>query len=419
MAIFDFLKSKHQKKLQEQAKFLNDLPIFSQFGEDIYASDVVQNCIDVIATELSKMQPKHITTKPNGEINMPPSSINRRFKVAPNALMTTRDFIEKMTWLLYLNYNCFVYPEYESYKDSNGKWRKRFVGFWPLDPKQVDFEQDLTGKLFIHMYFANGEDYTLPYESVIHLRKKFSRSEIMGGGEDGQPDNAGLIKVLEVNDIVLQGVGKAVSTSLAIKGIIKINTMLENESQKKERENFEEKLRSGDTGILPMDLKGDFTPITIDPKAIDKDTMKFLDEKVLRWYGVSLPIISGDFNDTQYQAFYEKTLEPLMVAFGQAFTKTLFSDREIDFGNEVMFYPKNMMYMSSSERMNILKTAGEQGLLTDDQKLQLLGYPPIGGEKGNRRTQSLNFADVELVNDYQAAKANAPQLTVSGGGTSE
>ncbi len=132
-----------------------------------------------------------------------------------------------------------------------------------------------------------------------------------------------------------------------------------------------------------------------------------------------MPIISGDFNDAQYQAFYEKTLEPLIISFGQAFTKTLFNDREIDFGNEIVFYPKNMMYLSSKERLNILKTGGEQGLLTDDEKRTLLGYTPIGGTEGNRRTQSLNFADVELVNSYQAAKANAPQINIDGGQNNE
>lgn len=415
MALLDYFKGFTAKGREQMqlAKLLNDTPIFSQFGDNIYASDVVQNCIDVIATEISKLQPQHILTNNKGEQSKQKSSINRLFKIAPNPLMTTRDFLEKTIWLLFLNYNAFIYPMYEVYQDGD-IYRKRYTGFYPLNPSQVVFEQDPSGRLFVHFYFKQGQNYQIPYDSIIHLRKKFSANDIMGGGYNGQPDNAPLLSVLDTNDIIMQGIGKAVKTSLAIRGILKISTMLDDEMQRAERKRFEKAMMSGETGILPIDLKGEYTPIAVDPKTIDKDTMEFLDSKVLRWYGVSLPILSGDFTDEQYQAFYEKTLEPLIISLGQAFSKVLFSDRELDVGNEIVFYQKNMMYLSTNAKLNMLKTAGEQGLLTDDQKLALIGYPPIGGEEGARRTQSLNYVDVKLVNDYQMQKAKSPQINAEG-----
>lgn len=415
MALLDYFKGFTAKGREQMqlAKLLNDTPIFSQFGDNIYASDVVQNCIDVIATEISKLQPQHILTNNKGEQSKQKSSINRLLKIAPNPLMTTRDFQEKIIWLLFLNYNAFIYPMYEVYQDGD-VYRKRYTGFYPLNPTQVVFEQDPSGRLFVHFYFKQGQNYQIPYDSVIHLRKKFSANDIMGGGYNGQPDNAPLLSVLDTNDIIMQGIGKAVKTSLAIRGILKISTMLDDEMQRAERKRFEKAMATGETGILPLDLKGEYTPITVDPKMIDKDTMEFLDSKVLRWYGVSMPILSGDFTDEQYQAFYEKTLEPLIISLGQAFSKVLFSDRELDVGNEIVFYQKNMMYLSTKAKLDMLKTAGEQGLLTDDQKLGLIGYPPIGGEEGARRTQSLNYVDVKLVNDYQMQKAKSPQINAEG-----
>lgn len=416
MALTDFFKSFTAKGREQMqlAKLLNDAPIFSQFGDNIYASDVVQNCIDVIATEISKLHPQHILTNTKGVQSTPRSSINRLFKFAPNPLMTTRDFLEKVIWLLFLNYNAFIYPMYEVYQDSDVQ-RKRFTGFYPLNPSQVVFEQDPAGRLYVHFYFRQGQNYQIPYDSVIHLRKKFSANDIMGGGYNGQPDNEPLLSVLETNNTVIQGIGKAIKTSLSIRGILKLSTMLDDDNQKAERKRFEKAMKDGDTGILPLDLKGEYIPITSDPKLIDKDTLEFLESKVLRWYGVSLPILSGDFTDEQYQAFYEKTLEPILVSLGQAFSKVLFSERELDVGNEIVFYQKNMMYLSTTAKLNLLKTAGEQGLLTDDQKLALLGYPPIGGEEGARRTQSLNYVDTTLVNEYQMQKAKSPQINAQGG----
>ena len=89
-------------------------PIYSQYGQDIYASDLVQMAIDCIATEISKLQPKHIRTNADGSQEIPRSSLNRLFKFSPNPLMTTSDFLEKITWLLYMNYNVFIYPVFEA-----------------------------------------------------------------------------------------------------------------------------------------------------------------------------------------------------------------------------------------------------------------------------------------------------------------
>jgi HK97 family phage portal protein len=408
LAIRDYFKNVFNKERNDmqQARMLNGYtPIFSQFGQDVYASDVVQMCIDVIATECSKLKPKHIRTDQNGMQKNVNSSINRLFKFAPNELMTTRDFLEKTIWLLYMNYNVFIYPTYEAKLDAKGNTIREYTGFFPLNPSEVTFKQDMTGKLFVDFRFENGDKFTLAYSDVIHLRKRYSVNDIMGGGMDGQPDNKALLKVLNINNTVLEGLDKAIKTSLTLRGIMKIHTMLDDEYQQKERAKFEASIASGKTGILPMDMKGDYIDLKPDPKLIDKDTLEFLQNKVLYNYGVSVPILSGDYTDEQYQAFYEKTLEPLVIGLGQAFTKTIFTPREIDVGNEIVLYQKDMMYLSTTAKLNLLKTAGEQGLLTDNQKLALLGYPPI--ENGDKRTMSLNYIDVDLANAYQMSRNSA------------
>lgn len=404
MALKDMFKGFMNKRKQMQyAKFLNGwAPIFSQFGSDIFASDVVQMCIDVIATECSKLLPKHIRTDKNRMRVNVSSSLNRLFKFAPNPLMTTRDFIEKIVWLLYINSNCFIYPQYVV---RDGK--TEYTGFYPLNPVQVEFLQDESEKLFVRFYFDTGDNFTLPYNEIIHLRKKYSVNDVMGGGVNGQPDNAALLKVLEINETVLQGLDKAIKASLAIRGILKINTMLDDESQKKERERFEQALVDSTSGILPLDLKGDYIDLKVDPKFIDKDTLEFLESKVLKYYGVSMPILSGDFSDEQYQAFYEKTLEPLIISLGQAFSKGIFTSREIDMGNEIIFFPQKLLFTNTKNKIAVADILGNRGALTDNELLDLFGYPPFEG--GDVRKMSLNFIDVSLANEYQMKKAGTKE----------
>lgn len=408
MLLQNLMSNNHNDQGMRYSKMLDGTtPIFSQFGQNIYASDIVQMCIDTIAQEMSKLQPKHIYTGPSGVQQVPNSSINALFKFSPNPLMTTSEFIEKITWLLFMNYNVFIYPIYDVYTNPNtGNSTKIYTALYPLNPTMVEFIEDASNTLFVRFSFRNGQKYILPYTDLIHIRKKYSVSDFMGGGLNGQPDNEALLNVLQINNDVMQGVSKAVKSSLKIRGILKINTMLDSDKQKAERDAFEKDLESGMSGILPIDLKHEYVPINVNPKVIDKDTMEFLQKKVLNWFGVSLPILNGDYTDDQYQAFYESTLEPILIRLAQAFSKVMFSDRELQVGNEIVFYQKDMQYLSTQSKLNLLQIAGGQGLLTDDQKLAILGYPPLVDGSGSRRTISLNYVDTNIATQYQLKNAN-------------
>ncbi len=95
MGLFDYFKKRI--KNYNMTKMLNgDRAVFTQFGNDVYASDVVLNCVRCIATEISKLQPKHIRTDSNSGIQKEVNSdLNRLLKFGPNPLMTTSDFLEK------------------------------------------------------------------------------------------------------------------------------------------------------------------------------------------------------------------------------------------------------------------------------------------------------------------------------------
>lgn len=398
------------------AKFLNNSsPLFSQFGRNIYASDVVQTCIDCIATELSKLQPRHIRRDASGSfVKLQGDNINRLFKNAPNELMTTRDFIEKVVWKLFLDYNSFIYPTYDIATDARGNKSRYYTGFYPLSPTLVEFLQDNTNRLFVKMHFANGSHFTLKYSDVIHLRKKFSVNDIMGGGMNGQPDNAPLLKTLQVNDDVLQGVGKAVKTSMQVRGIMKINGTLEDAKQKAERTALEKQIAEDAYGIVSGDYKSDFQPITIDPKIVDATTLDFIQNKILRWYGVSLPVLNGTATDDQQQSFYNKVLEPIIIGMNQAFTSTLFTQSQQDHGNEMVFYTFALETMSVKNRLAIMDGLGNRGALTDNQLLALFGYEPFEG--GDVRHMSLNYIDSSLANEYQLVRAGIDAKTPENGG---
>lgn len=372
-------------------------PIYSQFGTNIYASDVVQQAIACIVQEMKKLRPEHI--KEIGNDVEPINSDKQRMLNNPNPYMTTSDFLEKITWLLFLNYNVFIVPTFYEWKDENG-WHRRYDGLYPIQPSQVDFVEDANNTLYVKFYFNNGENYTIPYSEVIHIKKNYGVNQYMGGNEAGQPDNEALLQTLNINHKLLQGVAKAMDSMMAVNGIVKINTLMDEGKTKSALEEFENKLRNNISGFLPLDLKYEYIPVKKDIKLVDKDTLEFIDSKILRHFGVPLPILTGDYNKDQYEAFYQKTLEGLIISYGQAFTKTLFSEREKGFGNKIQFFPKDLIFMSTQQTLEMIRLLGDSGALYENEKRVALGLRPLAELKGVRK-QSLNYVDVNIANNYQ------------------
>lgn len=398
------------------------VPIYTQNGRSVYSIDIVQSCIDRIASHVSKYQIRHIRRDQFGRIlPLPGDSLNKLFKYRPNPYMTTRQFLEKTIWCLELNDNAFVYPMYDIYQDSRGFWARNYIAFYPLMPMQVNFEVDTTGKEYIRMRFLGGKEFVLPREDVIHLKKKYSNNDIMGGGVLGQPDNDSFAKTITVYQDLIYGVAQALQASMKIKGMIKLNTALEPSLQRAERLKLEEQLVNNNAGIISGDYKSEFQSVNIDPKIIEATTLAFVENKILRYLGVSVPVLNGTPSDTEKQAFYSQTIEPIIIDIWQAFTANIFTPTELSYGNEIVLYTNQWTDLSPDTRIKLLEQAGPQGVLKNNEKRDLLGYEPLEGPYGEMITQSLNFIDIDIISQYQLARAGidaqTPNTSNDGGTT--
>ncbi len=395
---------KRQPKNSKFAPTLNGfLPIFSQFGTNIYASDVVQQALKCIVDEMKKLNPSHVRYVNSDPTPIKGSSIQAVLD-NPNRLMTTSEFLEKICWLLLMNYNAFVVPTYYVWTDpTTGAEKRYYEALYPIKPTQVDFIEDATGRLFVKFWFWNGDTTTLPYDDVIHIRFNFSVNEFMGGNEMGQPDHEALLKTLELNEQLLKGVAKAMKASYAVNGVVKYNTILDDGKTEAALRDLEQKLLANESGFLPLDLKAEYIPIQKAASLVDKDTLKFIDEKILRNFGVPLCILTGDYTKDQYEAFYQKTLEPIIVAISQAFTKKVFTSREKAFGNRIELYPKQLIFLSMEQTLKMIEMLSPTGGLFENEKRTALGLAPLPELEG-KRYMSLNWIDANSANQYQIGK---------------
>lgn len=378
------------------------VPIFSQFGTNIYASDVVQQALKCIVDEIKKLNPTHVRYVGNDPV--PVEGDIQEVLSNPNELMTTSEFLEKVTWLLLMNYNAFIIPTYYTWKDEKtGVERRRYESLYPIKPTQVDFIQDASGKLYAKFMFWNGYETTIPYDDVIHVRYNYSVNQYMGGNEMGQPDHEALLKTLGLNYDLLNGVAKAMKASYAVNGIVKYNTLMDDGKTEAALRELERKLKNSEDGFLPIDLKADFVPLQRTVSLVDANTLKFIDEKILRNFGVPLAILTGDYTKEQYEAFYQKTLEPITIALSQAFTKKMFSRRERAFGNKIALYPKELIFMTVQQTLDMINILSPTGGMFENEKRVALGLRPIPELEG-KRFMSLNWIDANNADQYQVGK---------------
>ena len=248
--------------------------------------------------------------------------------------------------------------------------------------------------------FMNGYKTTIDYRDVIHLKYNFSVSDYMGGDINGSPDHRGILKTLELNETLLNGVAKSLKASYAVNGIVKYNTIQDDGTMQKNLADFANRLNNNESGFLPVDMKTDFTPLEHKSELVDDNTLKFIDEKILRNWGVPLQILTGDYTKDQYEAFYQKTLEPLIVSYSDAFTKTLFTDREKSFGNKVKFYPRDLIFLSIQQTLDMINILAPTGAMYENEKRVALGLRPLPELEG-KRYMSLNWIDANDASRYQ------------------
>lgn len=402
MKWFENLFRKVPKKSRPAPTLDGFTPWYSQFGTNIYASDVVQQCLKCIVDEIKKLNPTHVRYEGNDPT--PVKSTIQDVLNNPNPLMTTADFIEKTTWLLLMNYNAFIVPTYKTWRDDKtGAERRYYESLYPIKPTQVEFIVDGADNLFVHFWFLNGWDTTIKYDDVIHLRYNYAVNEYMGGDFAGQPDHTAILSTLELNNDLLQGVAKAMKASYAVNGIVKYNTMIDDGTTEANLLKLEQKLRNSESGFLPLDLKAEFTPLEHKVNLVDENTLKFIDTKILRNWGVPLAILTGDYTKEQYEAFYQKTLEPLAIAYSQAFTKSLFTPREKAFGNKIEFYPKELIFLSVAQTLEMINILSPTGGLFENEKRVALGLRPLPELEG-KRYMSLNWIDAENAAQYQTGE---------------
>lgn len=375
----------------ENAQLINSFnSLITNYNSEIYNDLTVRSCVDTIARHVSKLKPAHIIKDQEGRHSQD-SKINTLLSSRPNIYMSTADFLYKMTSQLLYYGNSFIYVQ----RDSNND----IYGFYPIDFATCELKE-VNNALYLKFNFYTGKTIAVPYSDIIHIRRNFSSHDFLG--QDAyQPLQETLSNLFKAR----RSISNKVENSGKLSGVLKIKGNVGQENWITQAKLFANNFMSfsNDTGgIAAVDSSTDFVPITNQVESAEDTQLKYLQKEVYSYFGITEAIVNGNYTETEWQAFYESTIEAIKIQLSQEFTAKVFTEQERKYGNIIDFNSNRLTYASTANKVSMIKELGALGLLTTNEARELFDLAPV--EDGDKRLVSLNYINADKADEYQLNK---------------
>ena len=359
---------------------------FTPSDFNLYNNQLVRACIDAIARNGAKLNPKHIRRKEK-KIEHVNSNLQMILSEKPNSFMNAYDFYYKMITQLYLYNNAFAWIE----KDDSGN----VINIFPLNYQNCKLKETQNGIMFVEFSFDSGMKYKAPYGDIIHLKRFFNDHDIFGG------DNTAIYNAVSLHHTIFEGLINAIKTTSSIKGILKtIKSHLKPEDVKNMRDTFVRDFMNNNDSIAGLDASFEFTPVSLNPVVATAEQIESNKKEILSYYGLNETILQSNYSSDDWNAFYESVIEPIALMLGLEYTNKIFTKKQREFGNQIIFESNRLQYSTIKEKNEVVKTM--QNYMTINEIREIFNLAPI--EDGERILQSLNFIDQTIANDYQGGK---------------
>lgn len=388
MGIFDVFKKK-QSTLTASA-IVEDRATFSVFGGDVYASDVFRSGVRAIASQVAKLQGAHYVQY-SDQKRIGDAKLSRILSTRWNPYMSAYDGLYKLTTLLYIQGNAFAVLD----RDGSGNVQ----GIYPVNYQSVEMLADGSGRMFVKFTFSNGKSSMFDYGDVIHLRRDFASNPLLGD------DNEPIMPIVELSHVQNESVIKGLKSGASIRGLLKTTGILSDDKLKAYRDSFVKDYlsMSNDGGVVMTDSNMEYTPLDSKPVLLDSRQTEAIQAKVFAYLGVSKEFVNNSYTEDTMSAVIEGVVEPIAIQLSEEFTHKVFTEREVAFGNSIVFDAGRMIFSSNATKIKMISTMMPYGLLTINEARTVMNLPPV--EDGDKRVVTLNVVSADQQDDYQAKKA--------------
>ena len=360
---------------------------FTPFNGRAWDIGTVRAAVDAWARNAAKIQPRHIR-RAGGRRETVSDSVERILRVRPNPYMTAYAFYYRVAAQFIVYNNAFILPVFDGGK---------LTALYPINASRVDLVEDMGG-MYARLTFATGNVYTVPYEHLVHLRRHYLDNDIFGD------DNRPLLPALETADAFNKSMSKFARLVSVIRGILEALTVTKQEDLAARRDAFVRdnfSIEANGSGVIITDGKHKYTPIQQKETPIPTGQLEFVRREIHDYFGMNEAIVQNKATPEEMDAFYRGQLVPFYMQLAQGLTNAIFTEREQSFGNEVLCEMDRIQFETLDKRVEAAQFLTNIGALELDQVLEIFGFPPIGGEEGKRRVQTLNMVNAAIADKYQ------------------
>lgn len=386
-----FGKRPQQTEGYTEYKLLNSYQSnFVPFSGNAWEVNTVRAAVHSFARRAATIQPRHIRRGDGKLLDVEDSPLNFILQKQPNPLTTAYKFYYRMAAQYKIYNNAFAFPVWDEY---TGK----LTALYNINAQEIKL-LDYKGELFLKFRFYNGNSYTFPYADIIHIGSMFADNEIFGSS------NNALMSVLKTADTFNQSMSKFAELVAVVRGILKVQASTKSEDLKARRDEFIRdnlKMENNGAGVIVTDNKYEYTPINDKQAPLPQGQLQYIKTEIYDYLGTNENIVQNKASPEDEDDFYEGEIKPFFMQLEQALTVCLFSNKERGYGNEIVAAGNKLQYAKLSDKLAAVKYLSEIGGLMLDQALVTLGFPPIGGEEGKRRVQTLNMVNAEKADEYQ------------------
>ncbi len=355
-------------------------------------NELISSIADVIARNVGKLQPKVIRQDNNG-MTVKNDSLAKLLTLRPCPEMSTYDFLYRMASDLVYTSNAFAVIFYDEHYIN-------ITAIQPITVRAFDMVEDNQGRLFFRFVWEyDGKEYTIPYDSVIHIKGHYNKKRFAGTSPDGDLNEA--LKLMETANTSIKSV---VKNGSGLRGYLQYNNFIDDDEMKEKVRSFQEAYMNAENegGLAGLDGTMEYKEFAQRSVNIPTTQMQFLRENIYRYYGINDKILSSSQSAEEWNAFYESVIEPIAVQLSLEFTYKIFSERQRGFGNQIVFSADRLQYADWNTRKDLAGDMFDRGIITINEYREIMYLAPI--EDGDIRQVSLNYVKTDDQSNYQVGK---------------
>ena len=369
-------------RAQGFATFTENAPMFTAWDGTLYDHPLTRAAIEQFARACSKLKPEFVGPRHYK------ASVRRLFESWPNEMSTWPAFLARCATIYEMDTSVWIVPGLD--RNLN------IVALYPMKPAYTEIVE-YDGEPWCIFHLMNGETMAIEYARCALVSKFQYMSDFFGSGNDA------LDSTLALLDAQRQAEEQAVKNGARIRFIGRVAGMTHGEDLKKKRELFyQDNLSSANTtGLMMYDNTFDkIDQVKEDRFIIDEEEMARVSKQVFYYFGTNEHILTNDYTEEQWGAWYEGKVEPFAVALSEAMTKMIFSRVERNHGSYVMFSSSKLQYSSNKTKVSVIEKLGGMSLITVNEARDIMQLEPIEG--GDVRVARGEFYIMDLENNVIA-----------------